>query len=183
MGTGVMGGVSLATGLGLTGTASAAKTCAAVEHGREDEFITETAQSIGKFIEEQPEAEGLRDLEQFMKNHYPVEFGSEDDRILQGALYMEARRLFEMRAERPSHEKLVEGLSSPIDVSPMNPDYFRRMLERTKARIACDPLFAEEHAEAAERFIGLTLGINCHGRWWLCGGIIVVVVVVVVILL
>ncbi|AKI99718.1 hypothetical protein ATI61_10987 [Archangium gephyra] len=180
MGSGVIGAATLAAGLTVTGPAGAAEACFGGSSGREDELIKATADSLTRFMDANPEAAGLRDVENLLKSTYPAEVDSEDDRLLQGALYLEAQRLFEMRAGPPSEEALAKGLSAPVNVEKMNPEYFSTLLERTKARVACDAEYARQVSTASEQARGLA--INCHGRWWLCGLIIVVVVVVIILL-
>jgi hypothetical protein len=180
MGSGVIGTATLASGLSFTGTAAAAEACFGGSSVREDDFITSTADAIGRFLDANSEAPGLRDIENLLKGTYPAEVGSEDDRLLQGALYLEAQRQFEMRAAPPSEEELSKGLSAPLSVEKVNPEYFSALLERTKARVACDAEYAKAVSTASDQAQKLT--IRCNGRWWLCGIIIVVVVVVIILL-
>ncbi|MFL5359095.1 hypothetical protein [Archangium sp.] len=58
------------------------------------------ASNLDQVIEKLPGAPGLNDLES-LADIYPAEPGSEDDRLLQGALLLQAQNLFEMVAVPP----------------------------------------------------------------------------------
>ena len=148
-----------------------------------DAYFKSVANSLGKLIASDPALPGLHDLDG-LEQLYPAKFGSEDDRLIQGALYLQARELLAMVAIPPSTEELRARLSKPLAVDRLDPNYFRDVLARTKNRAAGDENYAREVREAGNVAVALGLSVPCSG-WvrWLCLGVAVAIIVLVVIVL
>lgn len=170
IGSSVMGAATLATGLTASGPAAAAEACLGGSSGREDAFIKATADALGQIMRTQPNAPGLNDLLDLLDAIYPTTSGSADDRLLQGALYLEAQHFFEMRSAAPTYESLSKGLAVPLDVTRMNPDYFKTLLARTKKQVACDAEYARAVSVAAGQ--AQALSMPCFSHPWRCIGVI-----------
>ncbi|MFP2908942.1 hypothetical protein ACLESD_28620 [Pyxidicoccus sp. 3LFB2] len=158
----------MAVTLGLKGTAMAAPSASACSVGSSeaaDELIRSAATSLISLMEAEPDAPGLQELEEFFAATYPAEMDSEDDRLLQGAVYLQLQSIAERYDSPPSEEELRERLSAPV-LRRRNPEYYSLLLERTRERVACDPAYAAaiaQGAEQAQRFI-----IECTGTYHAC---------------
>jgi hypothetical protein len=167
VGSGVLG-TTLATTLGLRGTALAASPSAACSVGGSDAadaFIKSAATALLKAVESNPEAPGVRELDEFVQATYPAEPDSEDHRLLQGAIYLQLQSIAEMYAAAPSEEAFRERLANPSS-KQRNPEYYNTLLARTKERVACDPAYAEAIAHGAEQ--ARTIIIECTGVYYWC---------------
>jgi hypothetical protein len=142
-------------------------------------YFESVASSLGQVIGMMPDAPGLYDLER-LGEFYPAEPGSEDDRLLQGALYLRAQGLFEMLAVPPSVEELAEKLSKPLAVDRLDREYFSKLLAATKERVAIDEAYAEAVSAAGGQ--AAQIGIPCTG-WvkWLClvGSVAIIVLLII----
>lgn len=165
VGSGVLGTTSLAVTLGLKGTAMAAPACSVGSSEAADEIIRSAATSLVNLMESEPDAPGLQELAEFFEAHYPAEMDSEDDRLLQGAVYLQVQSIAERYDSPPSEDELRERLSAPV-LRRRNPEYYSRLLERTRERVACDPAYAAAIAQGAEQ--AQRIIIECTGTYYAC---------------
>lgn len=144
-------------------------------------YFESMASALDQVMEKMPDAPGLYDLEK-IGDSYPVEMGSEDDLLLQGALMLQAQGLFEMAAKPLSADELAEKLSKPLAVDRLDREYFSRVLADTKQRAASDEGFAK--AVQAAGGVAVSISIPCRG-WvrWLCVAVAVAIIVAVVVVL
>jgi hypothetical protein len=179
MGSGVMGAASLATLSPSQATAAKSALCSPDASESVFKFFQSVAESLNQIIDQNPDAPGLRDLER-LGELYPAKMGSEDDLLLQGALYLQAEGLIAMLAAPPATDELAARLSRPLAIDRLDPAYFSNLLETTKQRVACD----EEYAEAVRKRTGFAVEIisNCRGWFkWLCLAVAVAITVLLII--
>lgn len=178
VGSGLFGAASLTT-LSLAKEAGAATLGCAYPavSDKVQAYFESVASSLAEVIEKMPDAPGLNDLER-VGEIYPAEAGSEDDRLLQGALYLQAQGLFEMLAVPPSGEELAAKVSKPIAVDRLDPEYFSRLLATTKERVSIDESYAKAVKAAGDVAVGIA--IPCTGwRKWLCVAVAVAIIVLI----
>jgi hypothetical protein len=178
VGSGLFGAASLTT-LSLAKDARAATLSCAYPAISDSvrAYFEAMASTLDQVIEKMPDAPGLYDLER-LADIYPAEPGSEDDRLLQGALYLQAQSLFEMVAVPPSVDQLAEKLSKPLGVDRLDREYFGKLLATTKERAASDEAYAKAVSAAGDVSVSLT--IPCRG-WlkWLCVAVAVAIIVLI----
>ena len=183
MGSGLLGTVSLGAMLGTASSARAAPKGADRSEGISEKaaaFFLSVADSVTQIAKAYPDAEGFQSIGKLLESIYPAEIGSDDDRLLQAALFLNAQGVAEM-AEPPSLEKLTERLTKPFN-SRIRPDYFHELLEKTKDRIGNDPDYARQ-IDIVIAWIQVEVTTVCIDLYffWLCIQMVVVTVFVAVI--
>jgi hypothetical protein len=145
--------------------------------------------SIERLGSTQPRLAGVRSLLAIDQKRLGRGFNDADLEILVGAIYLEAIRQLQSipvkgktaKLHTPAtRRRITEAdvkalLSKPINTRPYGHAYFARILDEAKAKLASDPLYRRQLADAQ----GSASRKTCLGGTprWICWGMVAVIVI------
>jgi hypothetical protein len=159
----------------------------------ESQFQT-VLDSLGRIARAEPKLPGVQSLMALDEKRLAKGFSPADQKLLEGALYLEGITQLEKAAAgrassaavakplRPITEADVrEALSKPIDTSSYGHEYFARVLREAKARAATDRAYRRRLTDASGP-VARRSCITNHTPMWICiaMGIIITVMVIAI---